>query len=177
MPAEADDPANQPPGIQATVGQHDDHPIGRDGRAEHPEHPQPCAPPRPRLTGRKHRPRHGNASSARDDRAGQHHEPVVQGSGIERQRDLLPVPPAHDPREERGKTGGHSEGLALRTGLAWGRDPPFVPPLLDGRYLLGAEQRENGGHRQATTRPGTRDPEPPPREYRRLWGAEVGHGA
>ncbi len=102
---------------------------------------------------------------ARANGAGQHHEPVAQGGGSARQHDRLPVPSAPDPRKERGKTGGHSEGVALRTGRARGRD------------LLGAEHCKHGRHRHAASRSGGRDPAHPPRAHRRRRSAAVGCGA
>ncbi len=97
VPAQANDAPEQPAGVQAAVGQNQHRPVARDGRAQHPQHAQPLAAPRPLFARGHDGPRDRDATAAVDHTDRQDDETVAQAGRIERERDLLAAPEPNDP--------------------------------------------------------------------------------
>jgi hypothetical protein len=97
VPAQAHDPPKQPAGIQALISQHDDGPPAGNGRAQQTQHPQPLAAPGMGHSGGQNRPGHRDGTAARDHADGQDRDAEAQDRGLERHRQLGPLPAAQYP--------------------------------------------------------------------------------
>ncbi len=175
VPAQTDNPTKQPAGVQAAIGQNQHHPRRWDGRAQHPQHAQPLTAPSTFLCGWQDGPRHRNATAARDHADGQDHKLVAQAARIDRQRDLLGGPQAHNPPQQGHKTDGDVQIGTVGAGFVCSIETPFVQALFEIGERLLDQQGQEGRHRAAATRARAGNAKAPQRQDRGLWFGKVRH--
>ena len=177
VPAQAHDASEQPARVQATVGQHQHRPVGRQGWAQQAQHPQPLAPPGALVASGQDGPGDRDGAAAIHHTDDQGDKAVAQAGRIDGQGELGALPQAHDPAQQRHEAGGHIEGRARAPRFVGSVEAPLVQALLDVGDLVIEQQGQKGGHGTASAAAGQGDAIAPPGQQAGLRRGEVRHVA
>ena len=174
MPAQPHDAPKQPARIQAAIGQDNDKEAPRHGRPHLTQHAQPLPPPAVFLASGQHRPRHGNGTAPIEHADDQDDKALAQGRRIHGQSQLLPLPPAHHPPQQRRKAGLDLELLAGLATFGRGFVTEFPQLLAHGIGFALQPPGQKGADGTNRTRTGQHHPYTPQRQHRYLGLAQMG---
>ena len=104
VPAEPADAPPQPRAPQAAVGQHQHRPARRHGRAQAAQQAQDRPHPRARRVAGQDRPGDRDGAAAVEHAHDQRHHVLAVRGGVDRQRQLAPLPPGEHPAQQGRET-------------------------------------------------------------------------